>query len=97
MPSGAPTFWSTASRATRTAASKALPSDGWEITYKSVKTKRASWSGTKDERIFYAHGAAGCDGQAAYFQFDYDASAKDDFDPIIKRMVKSFSAKGECL
>lgn len=72
-------------------------SEGWEIGYKSVKTKGASWSGTKDERIFYAHGAPGCDGQAAYFQLEYDASAKDDFDAIIRRMVKSFSAKGECL
>ncbi len=72
-------------------------SDGWEISYKSVKTRRASWSGSRGDRIFYAHGAPGCDGQAAYFQIDYDASAKDDFDAIIRRMVKSFSAKAECL
>lgn len=72
-------------------------SDGWEISYKSVKTKRASWSGTRDERIFYAHGAPGCDGQAAYFQIEYDAAAKDDFDAIVRRLVKSFSARGECL
>ena len=71
--------------------------EGWEITYQSVKAKSASWSGTKDQRVLYVHGAPGCDGQAAYFQLEYDASAKDDFDAIVNRMVKGFTAKGECL
>lgn len=72
-------------------------SEGWEISYRSVTAKKASWSGTRDDRILYAYGAPGCDGQAAFFQVEYDAAAKDDFDPIIRRMVKSFSARGECL
>jgi hypothetical protein len=71
--------------------------DGWEISFKSIGAKSATFSGTKDDRILYVRGKPGCDGQAAYFQLEYDAAAKDALDLTVKRMAKGFSAKGECL
>lgn len=71
--------------------------DGWEISYKNIGAKAASFSGTKEDRILYVRGKPGCDGQAAYFQLEYDAAAKDALDLTVKRMAKGFSAKGECL
>lgn len=76
---------------------EAASAEGWEITYKSIKTRGAAFSGTKDDRILYVRGAPGCDGQAAWFQIEYDAAAKDAFDLTVKRMAKGFSPKGECL
>jgi hypothetical protein len=71
--------------------------DGWELSLKKVGAKSATWSGTKDDRILYAHAKPGCDGQASYFQIEYDADAKDALDGPIGRMVKTFKPRGECL
>lgn len=75
---------------------ESLSADGWDITYRSIKGKAASWSATRDERIIYARGQKGCEGEAAYFQVEYDAALKEDFDPVIKKLVKSFVPRQDC-
>jgi len=76
---------------------ESLSADGWEITYRSIKGKAASWSATRDDRIIYVRGQKGCEGEAVYFQIEYDAPLKEDFDPLIKKLVKSFVPRQDCL
>jgi len=70
--------------------------DGWEISLNKISSKSATWSGTREDRILYVHGRPGCEGEAAYFQLEYDADVKEAFDPLIARMAKSFQAKSDC-
>jgi hypothetical protein len=70
--------------------------DGWEIGYKKITQRWASWSGTRDGRIFYARAIALCaDDQAGYFRIEYPEEQRDDFDAIVKRLVKGF-ARTDC-
>lgn len=65
--------------------------DGWEIGYRKVTGKWASWSGAKDGRIFYARAILLChDDEAGYFQLDYPEDAKDAFDPVVRQLLKDF-------
>ena len=64
--------------------------EGWEITYKKVGGKLASWSGQKEGRIFYARAILLCDDGAGYFQLEYPEEAKDAFDLVVRNLVKSF-------
>ena len=63
--------------------------DGWTITYDSRKAGKASWSGSRGDRVFYARAVKACDDSAAYFRIEYDRADLDAYDAIISRLVKS--------
>jgi len=64
-------------------------SEGWDISYDRRTATNASWSGSKDGRVFYARAMMGCDDAAIYFRLEYDRSQLKTYDPIIRRLVKS--------
>ena len=67
-------------------------SDGWEISYEVTKPKSASWSGTRNGKVFYQRAIAGCDQTAVFFRLDYDAADIAAFDAIVGRLVKSLKS-----
>ena len=64
--------------------------EGWAITYNKVTSNWASWSGTKDDRIFYSRAIRLCGDGAGYFDLRYPQEAKDAFDPVVTSLIKSF-------
>jgi hypothetical protein len=71
--------------------------EGWKVSYKKVTDRWASWSGERDGRIFYARAIILChDDQAGFFQLEYPAELREDFDAIVKRLVKGFKPT-ECI
>lgn len=64
-------------------------SEGWNISYDRRTAGSASWSGTRDGRVFYARAITGCDDAAIYFRLEYDRSELKSYDAIIGRLVKS--------
>ena len=64
-------------------------SQGWDISYDRRTAKSASWSGSKDGRIFYARAMTGCDDAVIYFRLEYDRSQLKAYDAIVGRMAKS--------
>ena len=71
--------------------------DGWQISYKKVGDHASSWSGEREGRIFYARAVLLChDDQAGYFQLEYPAAAREQFDGIVRRLVKNFKPT-DCL
>jgi hypothetical protein len=67
--------------------------EGWQITYHKVNNHWASWSGTREGRIFYARAVILChDDQAGFFQLEYPADKRDEFDPVVKGLLKSFKS-----
>jgi len=62
---------------------------GWAISYDRRSANNASWSGSKEGRIFYARALAACDDAAIYFRLEYDRSQLKLYDAIIGRLVKS--------
>lgn len=79
--------------ASRLAAAEA---DGWTVSYRRETPKWASWSGSLQGRLFYARAIALCDGQAAYFLFEYPRARQASYDPIVKRLVKSLKNARSC-
>ena len=70
--------------------------EGWEISYRKVTDRWASWSGERDGRIFYARALLLChDDQAGFFQLEYPSEKRDEFDPVVNGLVKSF-ARTDC-
>jgi hypothetical protein len=70
--------------------------EGWEMSYVKVTNRWASWSGARNGRIFYARAIILChDDQAGFFQLEYPSEKVDEFDPIVKALVKSFD-KADC-
>ena len=70
--------------------------DGWEISYRKVTDRWASWSGERNGRIFYARAIILChDDQAGFFQLEYPSEKSDEFDAVVKGLVKSF-VKTDC-
>ena len=65
---------------------------GWDVSYRSVGARAASWSGSKAGRIFYVRAVPLCDGAVGSFRLEYDRSAKTAFDPVVEAMVRSFRA-----
>jgi opacity protein-like surface antigen len=65
---------------------------GWEIGYRKVAGRWASWSGEKDGRIFYARRIVVCGEGIAAFQLEYPGAAKDAFDPVVQNLVNSLKA-----
>jgi hypothetical protein len=63
--------------------------EGWVISYDRRTAESASWSGSKDGRVFYARAVLGCDGAAIYFRLEYDRSQLKAYDAIVSRLVKS--------
>lgn len=64
-------------------------SEGWDISYDRRTAGSASWSGSKDGRVFYARAMTGCDSAAIYFRLEYDRSQLKSYDAVIGRLVKS--------
>lgn len=67
-------------------------SDGWEISYDRRKAENASWSGSRDGRVFYARAMTGCDDATIHFRLEYDRADLRTYDTIIGRLVKSLRA-----
>jgi hypothetical protein len=63
--------------------------EGWVISYDRRTAESASWSGSKDGRVFYARAVLGCDDAAIYFRLEYDRSQLKAYDAIVSRLVKS--------
>ena len=67
--------------------------EGWQITYRKVNNRWASWSGEREGRIFYARAIILChDDQAGFFQLEYPLDKRDELDPVVKGLVKSFKS-----
>jgi hypothetical protein len=66
--------------------------EGWEVSYRKVTDRWASWSGERNDRIFYARAIILChDDQAGFFQLEYPSEKRDEFDGIVKGLVRSFA------
>lgn len=73
-----------------------MQQEEWEITYRKVTGRWASWSGERNGRIFYSRAILLChEDQAGYFQLEYPAERREEFDPVVSRLVKSLS-KADC-
>lgn len=71
--------------------------DGWTISYQRVQPRWASYSGSKENRIFYARSIPVCgDAQAAYFRMEYDRSDQSTLEPVIKDLVASLRSTDGC-
>ena len=70
--------------------------EGWSIGYKAIGARAASWSATKGGRIQYTRAVAQCKDRAAYVLLEYDAEAKDGFDPIVTRLARSLRGNARC-
>lgn len=64
-------------------------SQGWMISYDHRVARNASWSGSRDGRVFYARAMKGCDNAAIYFRLEYDRTDLDRYDDIVERLVRS--------
>jgi len=64
-------------------------SNGWNISYDRRAASAASWSGSKNGRVFYARAMTGCDDSAIYFRLEYEHSQLKVYDAIVSRLVKS--------
>lgn len=64
-------------------------SDGWDISYDRRTSRTASWSGSKNDRVFYARAMTGCDDAAIYFRLEYEQAQLKVYDAIVSRLVKS--------
>lgn len=61
---------------------------GWDISYRRVTPGWASYSGILGDQIRYVRAIDTCGGRAVYFLMDYRRSAKEEYDPIVTRMVR---------
>lgn len=68
-------------------------SEGWSISYDRRTAAAASWSGIRNDRVFYARAMMGCDDAAIYFRLEYDRADLDAYDPVVRRLVKSLHAR----
>lgn len=64
-------------------------SEGWEISYDHRTGKIASWSGSRNGRVFYTRAMKGCGDAPIYFRLEYDRADLDRYDDIVGRLVKS--------
>lgn len=69
-------------------------SEGWAISYDRRTADKASWSGSRKDRVFYARAVEGCDGAAIYFRLEHDRSQLKLYDAVVSRLVKSL--RGTC-
>ena len=65
---------------------------GWDVSYRAVGARAASWSGSQGGRVFYVRAVPLCGGAVGSFRLEYDRSAKVAFDPLVEGLVKSFRA-----
>jgi hypothetical protein len=73
----------------------AAQQEEWEISYRKVTSRWASWSGERNGRIFYSRAILLChDDQAGFFQIEYPAERREEFDPVVSKLVKSLSKAG---
>ncbi|WP_150969221.1 hypothetical protein [Aureimonas leprariae] len=70
--------------------------DGWRIVYSRNAPDFAVLSGTRGERIVYQRAIPACPEQVAFFRLEYDASAKQAMDPVIRGLTKSFKRVQGC-
>ncbi len=68
--------------------------EGWDITYRRVTPRWASFSGVRDGRIRYFRAIAVCGDRVGFFQLDYAARDKLAYDPVIIALVRSLRQDG---
>ena len=68
--------------------------EGWNVTYRRLTAKWASYSGIKDGKIRYVRAIAICSDRAAIFLIEYGRDNKIPYDPIVTRMVRSLKPEG---
>lgn len=70
--------------------------EGWNITYRASTPTWASYSGIDGDRVIYVRSIALCGGeQYASFQLEYFVADLAALDPVVNRLVRSFSATGQ--
>lgn len=69
---------------------------GWKISYNRSTDHWASWSGSKGNRVFYQRAIPLCDNHAAQFRLEYDRVDLKSFDPIVERLVGTFTFDSDC-
>ena len=69
-------------------------SAGWRISYDHRTATKASWSGSKGDRIFYARAVSTCGDSSIHFRLEYDRADLERYDDIVGRLVRSL--KGTC-
>jgi hypothetical protein len=69
---------------------------GWRLAYSGGNDAGYSWSAVKGQRIHYARAIPLCEDEVAFFRLEYPAASKTAFDPIIKRLVRSFGSFQGC-
>ncbi|WP_026618635.1 hypothetical protein [Ensifer sp. WSM1721] len=70
--------------------------DDWRIIFSRITPAWASFSGARDNDIFYARAIALCDGSAAYFRLQYRKSKLTSFDGVISRMAEALRPSEGC-
>ncbi|PZO82155.1 MAG: hypothetical protein DI629_01430 [Mesorhizobium amorphae] len=69
---------------------KADEAEGWDVSYRRDTRRWASWSGSKDGRIFYNRAIPLCDGAIGVFRLEYDRAAKTGYDATVTELVRNF-------
>lgn len=67
---------------------------GWEISYRRITARWASYSGIRDGFIRYFRAIKICRDRLAVFWLDYPQDDKVAFDPVVRRMVRSLKSQG---
>ncbi|AZO41433.1 hypothetical protein EJ076_09975 [Mesorhizobium sp. M7D.F.Ca.US.005.01.1.1] len=67
---------------------------GWQLSYRRLTPKWASYSGVKNGEIRYVRAIKVCNDRAALFTINYSRFEKTPYDPIVVRMVRSLKAEG---
>jgi hypothetical protein len=70
--------------------------DGWSISYRSIKPKHASWSGTRGGTILYVRVIALCNDAAGHFRIEYPKAEAKRYDEAVSAFVKSFRNAADC-
>ncbi|MDK1375605.1 MULTISPECIES: hypothetical protein [unclassified Sinorhizobium] len=70
--------------------------DDWRMLFSRVTPAWASFSGARDDEVFYARAIALCDGSAAYFRLQYRKNPLTSFDGIISRMAAALRPSDGC-
>lgn len=70
--------------------------DGWTVTYRSVRSDGASWSGTRGRDILYSRAIPLCGNAVGFFRLDYPRGERRKRDATVAALVKSFRPAGGC-
>ncbi|MDM9647934.1 hypothetical protein [Rhizobium sp. S163] len=70
--------------------------EGWTISYQQSSKRGASYSGSRKDRILYVRAIPLCDATVGYFTLEYPQAQLKQYDPVIKRLVKTLVAPPRC-